>query len=103
MVHLNPPVCPAGFFLPADQPAWVSGVIWYPKSRLRNREPDFTHRTSNFSWNKYTIGKLFSVKMALNQNATEGNQMLVALEINFAGWGMIICAAMEVAQYFDAF
>jgi hypothetical protein len=41
--------------------------------------------------------------MALNQNATEGNQMLVALEINFAGWGMIICAAMEVAQYFDAF
>jgi hypothetical protein len=59
--------------------------------------------TSNFSWNKSTLGSLFSVKMALNQNATEGNQMLVALEINFAGWGMIICAAMEIAPYFDAF
>ncbi len=58
---------------------------------------------SNFSWNKYTLGSLFSVKTALNQNATEGNQMLAALEINFAGWGMIICAAMEVAQYFEAF
>jgi hypothetical protein len=41
--------------------------------------------------------------MALNQNATESNQMLAALEINLAGWGMIICAAMEVARYFEAF
>jgi len=26
--------------------------------------------------------------------------MLVALEINFAGWGMIMCAAMKAAQFF---
>ena len=29
--------------------------------------------------------------------------MLVALEINLAGWGMIVCSAMKVAQYFEAF
>ena len=29
--------------------------------------------------------------------------MLAAIEINFAGWGMIVCAAMEIAQYFEAF
>jgi hypothetical protein len=29
--------------------------------------------------------------------------MHVALEINFALWGMIICAAMEAAQLFAAF
>jgi len=57
---------------------------------------------SNFSWNKYTLDSLFSVKTALNQNAT-GGQMLAAIEINFAGWGMIVCAAMEIAQYFEAF
>jgi hypothetical protein len=27
--------------------------------------------------------------------------MLAALEINFALWGMIGCAAMETAQFFD--
>jgi hypothetical protein len=27
--------------------------------------------------------------------------MLRALEINFAIWGMIACAALGVAQYFD--
>jgi hypothetical protein len=27
-------------------------------------------------------------------------QMVLALEINFAQWGMIICAAMEAAQFF---
>jgi hypothetical protein len=27
--------------------------------------------------------------------------MLVALEINFSLWGMIVCAAMEAAQFFD--
>jgi hypothetical protein len=26
--------------------------------------------------------------------------MLIALEINFAGWGMIICAAMKAGQFF---
>ena len=29
--------------------------------------------------------------------------MLLALEINLALWGMIGCAAMEVAQFFGAF
>jgi hypothetical protein len=29
--------------------------------------------------------------------------MLLALEINLALWGMIGCAAMEVAQYLEAF
>jgi hypothetical protein len=26
-----------------------------------------------------------------------------ALEINFALWGMIICAAMQAAQFFEVF
>jgi hypothetical protein len=29
--------------------------------------------------------------------------MLVVLEINLALWGMIICVAMEAAQFFEAF
>jgi hypothetical protein len=29
--------------------------------------------------------------------------MPVAFEINFALWGMIVCAAMEAAQFFDVF
>jgi hypothetical protein len=29
--------------------------------------------------------------------------MHVALEINFALWGMIICAAMEAADFFQLF
>jgi hypothetical protein len=29
--------------------------------------------------------------------------MLLALEINCALWGMIICAAMEAAQFFEMF
>jgi hypothetical protein len=29
--------------------------------------------------------------------------MLVALEINFAGWGMIMCAAMMAAKFFAVF
>jgi hypothetical protein len=29
--------------------------------------------------------------------------MLLAVEVNFALWGMIICAAMEVAQFFEVF
>jgi hypothetical protein len=36
-------------------------------------------------------------------DATGGYQMHVALEINFALWGMIISAAMEAAQLFAAF
>jgi hypothetical protein len=29
--------------------------------------------------------------------------MLVAVEINLALWGMIICGAMEAAQFFEVF
>jgi len=29
--------------------------------------------------------------------------MLLTLEINVALWGMIVCAAMEAAQYLEAF
>jgi hypothetical protein len=29
--------------------------------------------------------------------------MRVAVEINFALWGLIICAAMEAAQFFEVF
>jgi hypothetical protein len=32
-----------------------------------------------------------------------GYEMLAALEINFALWGMIGCAMMETAQFFDFF
>jgi hypothetical protein len=34
---------------------------------------------------------------------TGGLPMLVAFEINAALWGMIVCAAMEAAQFFEAF
>jgi hypothetical protein len=29
--------------------------------------------------------------------------MLFTLEINVALWGMIVCAALEAAQFFEAF
>jgi hypothetical protein len=32
-----------------------------------------------------------------------GIQMLLTFEINVALWGMIVCAAMEAAQYLEAF
>jgi hypothetical protein len=34
---------------------------------------------------------------------TGGIQMLLAIEINFALWGMIVCAAIEATQYFEVF
>jgi hypothetical protein len=32
-----------------------------------------------------------------------GIQMLLALEINFALWGMTICATMKAAEFFEVF
>ena len=32
-----------------------------------------------------------------------GFQMLLTLEINVALWGMIVCAALEAAQFFEVF
>jgi hypothetical protein len=29
--------------------------------------------------------------------------MLLAIEINFALWGMIVCAAIEATQHFEVF
>jgi hypothetical protein len=38
---------------------------------------------------------------AASQLRQRGKRMtLVALEVNFALWGMLICAEIEVAQYF---
>jgi hypothetical protein len=34
---------------------------------------------------------------------TGGIQMLLTIEINVALWGMIVCAVMEGAQYFEFF
>jgi hypothetical protein len=51
-------------------------------------------QTSNF-------GTLLRVKTLVDRSRTRLRiQMLVALEINFAGWGMIMCAAMKAAQFF---
>jgi hypothetical protein len=30
-----------------------------------------------------------------------GAEMAVALEINFAGWGMLICAALKLVQFYE--
>jgi hypothetical protein len=44
----------------------------------------------------YNVGELMS-------DATWGRQMHLALEINVALWGMIICAAMEAQQILELF
>jgi hypothetical protein len=43
---------------------------------------------------------LASMSAGLKHDRTGDYQMLAALEINFALWGMIGCAVMQTAQFF---
>jgi hypothetical protein len=45
----------------------------------------------------------YNVGASLKVRRDGGIQMLLTFEINVALWGMIVCAAMEAAQYFEVF
>jgi hypothetical protein len=52
--------------------------------------------TTSFAWHRRDCAQ--TLRIDLDVGAC---QMLVALEINVALWGMIGCAGMEIAQFFQ--
>jgi hypothetical protein len=56
----------------------------------------WTNQLAALSFAGYNVGE-FKVRR------DGGIQMLLTFEINVALWGMIVCAAVEAAQYFEVF
>ena len=73
------------------------------KAALRICEPHFVHKgaeaceRARLNINEYTTSPELKI------DKTGAYKMRDALEINFALWGMMLCAAVQVAQRFEVY
>jgi hypothetical protein len=73
------------------------------KAALRICEPHFAHKGAEV-WEPARLNiNEYTTSPGLRSTRRGAYKMREALEINFALWGMMLCAAVQVAQRFEVY